>query len=94
VSKGVCAAGDDGRERRLTGGAGQRRRPVDRAGSGVPGRGVGGQLTGGVDVDVDGQVEPAAQRRDEAAAAEAEQPAMSLIASTWAPASTICSASR
>ena len=58
----------------------------------------GGELaTGGVvGVQVHRQVEPLPQRRDRvfAAAAGRSRPAMSLMARTCAPASTICSARR
>ena len=75
---GVRGRGDDGAQRRLAGGARQRRRrAVDRAGAGLPGRQVGRQLTarGVMGVHMHRQVEPAAQRTDQRGAAwRAQQP--------------------
>ena len=95
---GVVGRRDDRRQRRLAGRAGQAaRRPVDGVGAGRDRREVGGELPARcvMRVEVDRQVEPLAQRRDQACRGGGRsRPAMSLIASTCAPASTICSASR
>ena len=96
---GVRQRGDQGRRRRLGGGGGHRRTGhVDRIHPGVDRGQQGGQLAAGgvVGVQVHRQVEPLPQGADTSlvAAGGRSSPAMSLIARTCAPASTICSASR
>ena len=95
----VVGRRDQRGQRRLAGGAGHRRaRRVDRVDPRVDRREQRGQLAAGrvVGVQVHRQVEPLAQRGDQRCGRPAARssPAMSLIASTCAPASTICSASR
>jgi hypothetical protein len=94
----VRERGDQRRQRRLAGGAGHRRAArVDGVHPGVDRGEQRGELAAGgvVGVQVHRQVEALRSARTSGARPRARSsPAMSLIASTCAPASTIRSASR